>query len=214
MSTSSRSQTRSSSEPASVGDSATHREPSAHASGQAPAVPARPPRVLVAYASKMGSTAEIAAAVAERLEAGGFDVNLVQTKRAPSPESYSAVVVGSALYVERWMNSARRFLRKNADALSNIPTWLFESGPCGELALQRHTISRGTLRLAERIGASPPQVFGGNLDPARATGRLARWVANSDLAGDYRDWRAIRTWADDIARHLLSAGVEIKEGQL
>jgi menaquinone-dependent protoporphyrinogen oxidase len=165
----------------------------------------RPSRVLVAYASRMGSTAEIAAAVAERLEAAGFDVDLVETKRAPSPESYSAVVVGSAIYVERWMKTARDFLRNNADDLSKIPTWLFESGPCGELALQRHTVSRGILRLAERIGASSPHVFGGNLDPARATSRLTRWVANSDLAGDYRDWTAIRTWADGIAQHLLSA---------
>ena len=58
------------------------------------------------------------------------------------------------------------------------------------------------LRLAEDIGSFPPQVFGGNLDPARAKTRIARWLANSDLAGDYRNWDQIRAWADAIARQV------------
>jgi hypothetical protein len=58
------------------------------------------------------------------------------------------------------------------------------------------------LRLAEDIGSSPPQVFGGNLDPARAKTRIARWVATSDLAGDYRNWGQIRDWADRIGRQV------------
>jgi menaquinone-dependent protoporphyrinogen oxidase len=58
------------------------------------------------------------------------------------------------------------------------------------------------LRLAEDIGSSPPQVFGGNLDPERAKTRIARWVASSDLAGDYRNWDQIRDWADRIGRQV------------
>ena len=58
------------------------------------------------------------------------------------------------------------------------------------------------LRLAEDIGSSPPQVFGGNLDPARAKTRIARWVASSDLAGDYRNWDQIQDWADEIGRQV------------
>jgi hypothetical protein len=58
------------------------------------------------------------------------------------------------------------------------------------------------LRLAEDIGSSSPQVFGGNLDPARAKTRIARWVASSDLAGDYRNWDQIRDWADEIGRQF------------
>ncbi len=45
-------------------------------------------------------------------------------------------------------------------------------------------------------------VFGGNLDPASAKGRIAKWVANSDAAGDYRDWDQIRGWAASIGEQI------------
>jgi menaquinone-dependent protoporphyrinogen oxidase len=89
-----------------------------------------------------------------------------------------------------------------AKTLAERPTWLFESGPCGDAAGQRHQTSPSVLRLAEDIGSAPPEVFGGNLDPARAKTRIARRVASSDLAGDYRNWDQIRIWADGIGRQV------------
>lgn len=159
-------------------------------------------RVLVAYASRMGSTAEIAEVIAEQLRAAGLDVTLAPCAEAPDPGSFDAVVCGSAVYTTRWDKSARRFLRAHREALASRPTWLFESGPTGEISERRHESPAAVLRLAEQIGSSPPRVFGGNLDPARAKTRLARWVANSDMAGDYRNWTQIRAWADGIAREL------------
>ena len=57
---------------------------------------------------------------------------------------------------------------------------------------------------ASRMGSTQEIDFGGNLDPSRATGKVARWVTNSDLAGDSRDWDQIRAWADDIADQLTA----------
>ena len=142
-----------------------------------------PARVLVTYASRMGSTAEIGEAIAERLRAAGLDVTVVPVGQAPEPEGFDAVVCGSAIYATRWDKAARHYIRGHRQALAERPTWLFESGPCGDSAEQRHETSPSVLRLAEDIGSSPPQVFGGNLDPARAKTRIARWVASSDLSG-------------------------------
>lgn len=161
-----------------------------------------PARVLVTYASRMGSTAEIGEAIAERLRAAGLDVTVVPVGQAPEPEGFDAVVCGSAIYATRWDKAARHYIRQHRQALAERPTWLFESGPCGDSAGQRHETSASVLRLAEDIGSSPPQVFGGNLDPARAKTRIARWVASSDLAGDYRNWDQIRDWADGIGRQV------------
>jgi menaquinone-dependent protoporphyrinogen oxidase len=161
-----------------------------------------PARVLVTYASRMGSTAEIGEAIGERLRAAGLDVTLVPVGQAPEPEGFDAVVCGSAIYATRWDKAARHYIRQHRQALAERPTWLFESGPCGDSAEQRHQTSPSVLRLAEDIASVPPQVFGGNLDPARAKTRIARWVANSDLAGDYRNWDQIRTWADGIGRQV------------
>jgi menaquinone-dependent protoporphyrinogen oxidase len=160
-------------------------------------------RVLVAHASKMGSTAEIAQAIGEQLRTRGLDVVVASVADALDPAEFDAVVVGSAVYTTRWMKSARRYLHRHRETLAARPTWLFESGPTGEVAERRHESPAAVVRLAEEIGSPPIIVFGGNLDPARATTRLARWVANSDMAGDYRDWDAIRAWADQVADALL-----------
>jgi len=164
--------------------------------------PNAPIKVLVAYASQMGSTAEIAEAIAERLATAGLEVTTCPCAEAPEPSDFDAVVCGSAIYATRWEKSARHYVRTYKDSLRQRPTWLFESGPCGSLAEQRHETSRFVLRVAGEIGCKPPKVFGGNLDPARANSRIAHWVANSDLAGDYRNWDDIRAWADDIGRSL------------
>jgi menaquinone-dependent protoporphyrinogen oxidase len=47
--------------------------------------------------------------------------------------------------------------------------------------------------------------FGGRLDPEAAQDRISRWVAAGDLAGDFRDWEAIRAWSQRCARALVGA---------
>ena len=86
--------------------------------------------------------------------------------------------------------------------LADRPVWLFESGPTGDISERRHESPAAMIRLAAEIGAPPIKVFGGNLDPARAQTAIAKWVANSDMAGDYRNWQDIRDWADEIAASL------------
>ncbi len=161
-------------------------------------------RVLVAYASRMGSTAEIAEAIADQLRHHGLEVLTSPCSSAPDPAGFDAVLIGSAVYATRWMKSARRFLRDHQEVLAARATWLFESGPTGDLSERRHESPSAVIRLAREVGSPPVQVFGGNLDPARATTPIAKWVANSDMAGDYRDWEQIRAWADEIAAHLIS----------
>jgi menaquinone-dependent protoporphyrinogen oxidase len=67
--------------------------------------------VLVAHASRHGSTAEIAAAVTETLRRSGLH--------------------GSAVYMRRWRGDAPHFLRRHAKALAELPFWVFSSGATG-----------------------------------------------------------------------------------
>ncbi len=152
----------------------------------------------------MGSTAEIAEAIADQLRTHGLEVAIGSCATAPDPGEFDAVVIGSAVYATRWMKSARRFLREHRAALTDRPTWLFESGPTGDVADRRHESPSSVIKLAGQIGSPPIKVFGGNLDPARATTPIAKWVANSDMAGDYRDWEQIARWADEIAAQVLA----------
>ncbi len=153
--------------------------------------------VLVAYASKHGSTAEIAEAIAEALRAAGLRVDCQPADRVPALEPYDAVVLGSAVYMKRWRREARRFLRRHASALAARPFWVFSSGPVGDPANDdpAWTEPDRTIAEAERLGVRDHVVFGGT-----ASGMMAR--STPPEFRDRRDWDAIRDWAATIAVEL------------
>ena len=160
------------------------------------------PRVLVAYGSANGSTAEIAEIVGDTLEGAGCKVDVIDARRVDDIARYDAVVLGGALYAGRWQRNARRFGRRFRRTLSTIPVWLFSSGPLvGSAARAEILPVRGVAQLAERIGARGHVTFGGCLTPA-ARGLLARKVA-ANAAGDFRDRDQIIDWARTIADELI-----------
>jgi menaquinone-dependent protoporphyrinogen oxidase len=148
-------------------------------------------KVLVAYASKRGSTAEIAEAVATALRGPGHEVDCVEAGTVAELDGYDAVVLGSAVYMRRWRGDARHVLRKHRDALAQLPLWIFSSGPTCDPARDNPdwTEPRRTIEKAERLGARDHVVFGGSM-PAEPHGAIERrcwrcgWArARRDRAG-------------------------------
>ncbi|MDX2968414.1 flavodoxin domain-containing protein [Kribbella solani] len=156
-------------------------------------------KVLVAYASKMGATAGIAAAVGAELRAHGHDVEVLDVALVKDVTPYDAVVLGSAIYLRRWRREAVRFLSHNVEELRHRQVWLFHSGPVGPDKEQDQMMPPAVHHLAREIGATPAVTFAGRLDPATATGFLARRLATGNLAGDFRDWDRVRRWAADVS---------------
>jgi menaquinone-dependent protoporphyrinogen oxidase len=162
-------------------------------------------KILVAYASRMGSTAEIAGRIADQLRAAGHVAETSPCTEAPGADRYDAVILGSALYVGRWDATATRYLKAQAVALAQRPTWLFQSGPCGPgAAVVRVATPRAVRRLAARIGLAAPATFGGRLDRSLATTRICRWMATGAYAGDFRDWDTIQTWTAMVLAELAA----------
>jgi menaquinone-dependent protoporphyrinogen oxidase len=155
--------------------------------------------VLVAYATKMGATAEIAEAIGTELREHGHLVDVRNVAEVRSITDYDAVVLGSALYARRWRPEAVRFLRHHVEELRNRQVWLFHSGPVGPDKDQEQAMPPNVRKLAKRIGATPPVTFAGRLEPGTAKGFLAHWLARGELATDSRDWKRIKEWAADIA---------------
>jgi len=91
--------------------------------------------VLVCAASKYGATSEIAQAVADVLAGRGCQVTVLPPEKAGAVEEYDAVVLGSAVYMGRWLKPARELTARSAAALATRPVWLFSSGPVGEPAM-------------------------------------------------------------------------------
>ncbi|MFI7063610.1 flavodoxin domain-containing protein [Kribbella sp. NPDC050124] len=159
-------------------------------------------KVLVAYATRMGATATIAAAIGAELRRAGHEVEVHEVTDVKAVSEYGAVVVGSAIYFGRWRPEAVRFLRDHARELRSRPVWLFHSGPIGPGRDVPQTVPSDVDRLAAKIGARPVRTFSGNLQPDTAAGGRARRARVDTMVGDARDWPQIRTWADEIAAAL------------
>jgi menaquinone-dependent protoporphyrinogen oxidase len=151
-------------------------------------------RVLVAYGSKHGSTAEIATAIAETLRESGVRADCIEAGAVDTLDGYDAVVLGSAVYMRRWRREARRFLHKHARSLAERPLWVFSSGPVGDPAKDNPAwLEPGrTIAEAERLGAREHVVFGG---VSKASSIPAEFR-------DRRDWDEIHAWARGIADAL------------
>ena len=163
----------------------------------------RPTRVLVAFASKHGSTAEIAEAIAGELRKRGLDADCLPAGAVEDVAGYDAVVLGSAVYMKRWEHDARRLLRRRADALAARPFWIFSSGPFGKDPDPAWSEPPKVVKDAERLGVRDHVVFGGRLPP-EPKGFIERGIARNtppEMA-DLRDWGQIRRWAASVARAL------------
>jgi menaquinone-dependent protoporphyrinogen oxidase len=160
-------------------------------------------KILVCYGSKRGGTAEIAGIIARTLAARSFQIDLRPAAELESVDGYDAVVVGGALYMSRWHRDARRFVKRYSQDLRARPVWLFSSGPLDDSATWNEVPPVAQVqRLMARIGAQGHITFGGRLLPD-AKGFIASKMASS-LAGDWRDPRIIRAWAEGIADALLA----------
>lgn len=161
-------------------------------------------RILVAYATRMGSTAEIAQTIGRELAQHGLQVTVSPCAEAGSVGAYDAVFLGTGVYLGRWDPEAVAYLDAQAADLTKRPTWLFQSGPVGEGAEDEQIPTpHKVLKRIRRLGIERPVTFGGRLDRSTATDPLAHWLTTGALAGDYRDWDRIRTWAAGKADELL-----------
>jgi menaquinone-dependent protoporphyrinogen oxidase len=163
--------------------------------------------VLVAYASKRGSTREIAETVAATLRREGLGVCLERVEDVQSLEPYDAVVIGSAVYMKRWRGDARHFLKKHRKALRQKPFWVFSSGPVGDPAHDNPEWAEPP-KIAEKVdelGGREHVVFGGCL-PGEPRGFMEKAMVEGTPKEfrDRRDWTRIRSWAHQIASSLVA----------
>ncbi|HVQ59491.1 MAG TPA: flavodoxin domain-containing protein [Solirubrobacterales bacterium] len=163
-------------------------------------------KVLVAYASKRGSTAEIATAVADTLRQAGLEVDCLESGDVADVSPYDGVVLGSAVYMKRWRGDAKHFLRKHSKQLAERPFWVFSSGPVGDPDQPEKPEwmePPKIVKTVEGLGARDHVVFGGRL-PTDPHGLIEKAMVSGVPAEfrDRRDWGQIRSWAKDIAAEL------------
>jgi len=172
-------------------------------------------RVLVAYSSVHGSTAEIGRAVAFTLGRAGLDVVSMPAINVRDVSGYHAVVVGSAVYGGNWRPEADYLLQRFGLQLFQKDVWLFQSGPLGVSARGiAQSLPAGVAVYAGYLRVKGVATFGGKLGELAAT-PLSRLLVRRGLAGDYRDFAEIRRWAECIARTIMmNSMLESRAGPL
>jgi menaquinone-dependent protoporphyrinogen oxidase len=164
-------------------------------------------RILVAYASKHGMTAEIAGKIGDTLRQSGLRVDVLTVNKVKDLALYKAVVLGSAVYIAMWRKEIVKFLQKYERLLSGRPVWFFSSGPMGEgdpvQLLHGWRFPEAQRSLIESIKPRDITVFHGAIDIKKMS-FFEKWVLKRVKAqtGDFRDWEAINKWAAGIADEL------------
>jgi menaquinone-dependent protoporphyrinogen oxidase len=160
-------------------------------------------KVLICVASKHGATDGIGRAIADRLRSEHIEVDVIPPVAEPRLELYDAVVIGSAVYMGRWLGPGRDFVTTNSEPLSKVPVWLFSSGPITDKADPADSADGD--QLLATIHGREHRLFGGRLnkDGLGWTERAIVRMVNSPW-GDYRPWDEIEAWAESIARELTA----------
>lgn len=149
--------------------------------------------VLVAYATKHGSTREVATVVAARFRDQGIEVELQDASDVRDLTGYSGIVLGGALYAGRLHRDAQAFLSRHRAALAVLPVAVFALGP---KTLEPADLASARAQLAKALGRTPDvhphevAVFGGVIDP-----KTLPFPFNRMRASDARDWDEIDVFA-------------------
>jgi menaquinone-dependent protoporphyrinogen oxidase len=161
-------------------------------------------KILVAYGSVSGSTAEVAQAIAEEMGQAGTQVDISPVEEVKDISGYDAVVVGTAVRMFHILPKTRRFLRRHRKGLKNVPVAYFLV--CLTMGEETpENIQKATDFAKPMIKTKSPVslgLFGGCVNHEKMTdifGKSMKAVPEQD----HRDWQKIRAWAMEILPKLL-----------
>lgn len=164
-------------------------------------------KILVTYATRYGSTQEVAEAIEVALRESGLAVDMKPLKDVSALIAYNAVVLGAPLFMFHWHKDALNFLARHRKAILERPVAVFALGPT-HVPHDEEEWRDSHKQLDQELAKFPwfkpvaLQMFGGKYDPASLRFPL-NLMAGNEPASDIRDWDAIRAWAEDIRSKLV-----------
>ena len=168
-------------------------------------------KILVAYATKAGSTAEVAAEIGRVMESkGDCQVDVHPVGKVKEVGGYDAAIIGSAIRAGKWLPEATKFVEKHRDALSQVPLALFTV--CLTLSEDteenRRTVATYLDPMREVVQPVDVGLFAGVMDSSKLPFILRLMMKKmKSPEGDFRDWEAIRAWAGQVHDSLMQGGM-------
>ncbi len=164
--------------------------------------------ILVAYATRYGSTADVAEAIGDELRKAGNEVEVRPISELRDLSQYRAAVIGSPIYMGKWLPEAQVFVERHQQYLRGIPVayvavGLVATGRTPD-AIRKAEASMSQVRMLVNpvdIGIFPGRLESSRLSAAdRAIIKLVR-----AKTGDFRDWGAVRAWAQALHPKIVRA---------
>ncbi|HIF73362.1 MAG TPA: hypothetical protein EYQ61_12535 [Dehalococcoidia bacterium] len=166
-------------------------------------------RVLVAYATRFGSTREIASAIVHELNASdGIDAQSAEASGSLDPDQFDAFVIGSPLYGGKWISSAGMFAAIMSERMNGKPVALFSIGTTGVMKpeagdAEHKAFIESLSEVAPSLNVVEDAAFNGYFERANLPWYLRiidRFAPTPQ--GDHRDWQAIQTWTKSLVPKL------------
>lgn len=165
-------------------------------------------RILVAYATRYGSTADVAEAIGDELRKAGADVDVKPVGEVRDLSPYGAAVIGSPIYMGKWLPEPQVFVERNQQRLRTIPVAFFavgltvtEKDPEILRKAEASMDSVRTLVSPVEVGVFPGRLESNGLSFADRT--IIKLIRAK--TGDFRDLGAVRAWAQAVHRKLTAA---------
>ena len=170
-------------------------------------------RILVTYASRAGSTAEVAEAIGKTLADGGAQVDVISMNDVKDLSPYQAVVAGSAIRGSKWLPEAVQFIQTHRSILAQKRFAMFTV--CITMAMKnaenyRSGVMGWVAPVRAMVKPLSEGLFAGMLDFSKLPFNLDTLMLRFTVAigvfprGDHRDWNAIRSWAQSLKPILQS----------
>ena len=164
-------------------------------------------KILITYASKCGSTGEVASAIGKTLAQNGVRVDVLPIKDVTTLSGYQAVLIGSAIRTAHWLREAVDFVGENRATLQGVPTAYFtvcmtmrEDTPANQSKAAGFIEPVRTVLTPAAEG-----YFAGKVDPNKLS-----FLENTMLKsrggpqGDFRDWDKITNWAQSTYAQICA----------
>jgi menaquinone-dependent protoporphyrinogen oxidase len=161
-------------------------------------------RVLVAFATRFGSTREIVSAMVHELNSSGIDAHAAEATSSLNPDHYDAFVIGSPIYGSKWLAAAGMFAAITSDRIDGKPVALFS---VGTLALNNSQAGErehqdfvdNLADIAPKLNIVSDALFAGYFERSNLPWYLRiidRFAPTPQ--GDHRDWQAIQSWTKSL----------------
>ncbi|MCX7796395.1 MAG: flavodoxin domain-containing protein [bacterium] len=157
-------------------------------------------RILIAYASRVGSTAEVAEKIGEVLRNLGLDVEVRSIKDVTSISNYDGIIIGSAVRMFKLLPETMKFVNRFREEIRNKPVAYFivcltMQKDVEESRTRSKEYLKPLLEIKEPISIG---FFGGKMDYSKLSFIWRILFKGKVPEGDFRDWKKITDWAGDL----------------